>query len=1088
MASKDIDPRPGLRNLNERAAAGETVFSTPEKKDSSLKKNTGFVKRIRSINQDNLALALTDIKTLSLEKYLSEISVALSECIVNSARNDDALPYLEVISALYQRFGNDIVAPILSALVDFLLAKPIGDALSRHKFVLKFVFHMYLVGLCSTFMDCSSEHLTERATKMSKSNGPNMFLILPLLKNIMSFEPSQGSSLGVVVSFVRAFKDILGPEESPLLPPDAKREVLQLLTLYANEIVKLLILLRKDTLVKKERSRKASIRTGKVLEDLQLEVDTAIELENTFDMGAKVLCELVDVDYPSFQEPNLQEDKTSVDANTTQTAKQDCWEDSQDRDFHLILPTDDDIEKAVGPEVTRNLRLEELTEGERVVKLLAFLENSVSELDILVCTVVMRNYVPYNKATRNKFLKFFSFESKNADNVNLYAKFLKINEEQLSEVISDVTAMLDQGFRSQMYHGRINFRTISFFVELVKFKLIPKHVVFHKIRKLTLDLAGTNNAVILLIFYQDCGKFLLFEPEYRETTQDMLDLLRQRSKSAMLSMDEKHVIKNMFCIIESYINPKQKESLKEPLVSPIEDYLAQILKVLVTPDSFSMAKSLFQEIDFSNDVEAQKALYSLFQKPEELNSDNYDLLAKLLLEGGRKRKFLASQVVNGLVELVYRGLENNDYRNNAARTSQLKILASFYNNNVLGIQSVIDLLFRIICFGHLNNLPTPAPTCETDKPNDYFRLFLCCTMLKRMDFALVKSTDYYTGLVKSLEGFIVFLHYYSFCKLNPLPRDIDLLLADVYQKFNAASSKNLELGGSFGEAAKLFQDYTHQCGIEAAKSQTAKGKSQPKTEPKIGQTAEHNTANNTGKSLENNFKSKSESKSESESEIKDTTSDTKSDTKILLDDDEPISESDSDSSDDSVSTTSSDDGLEDESDLLSDSDSEGDSEDDSNDDSDGESVSETERIIKGHVDSENELEISFDSDDESYDYNIDEEDEEQRRIRDRIEALKVIEEKRLISAVDKSIQELRQDTSLVSKTTRSLRMPTPSAFGGRVGGSHSPGMKLNFLSKSNKLREMNIPTSKLLDERILKEQEERRANQQKILSLVDQMD
>lgn len=52
--------------------------------DSSLKKNTAYIKRLKtSLNAaDSVAVLLKESRTLSLDKYLSEIVTAASECLV----------------------------------------------------------------------------------------------------------------------------------------------------------------------------------------------------------------------------------------------------------------------------------------------------------------------------------------------------------------------------------------------------------------------------------------------------------------------------------------------------------------------------------------------------------------------------------------------------------------------------------------------------------------------------------------------------------------------------------------------------------------------------------------------------------------------------------------------------------------------------------------------------------------------------------------------------------------------------------------------------------------------------------------------
>lgn len=1006
MANERTDRRLELRGLNVRAATEDNVFPVLPKTDSSLKKNTSFVKKLRAINQDNVQQILADVRSLSLEKYLSEICVSLVEPLINSARSDDIVPYLEVVSALYQRFKGAIQGPILSSLVNFFLVRNGSEPLPRHTFVLKFVFNMCLTSLCETFADCDAELLSDTAAKLAKSHELQC-IIIPLLKSIMAFEPKSGHSLAVVSSFARTFKDIIRSSDGRMLSVELHTTLRQLLTFYTNEIVKLLAQARKNTLVRKERLTKASIRTGKLLEDLQGDVDAAEDLERAFESGAKLLCDAVDVEFPEKAVALPSDEQTTTESNG-QTAQPEWWEDSLDCEFHTVIPSEEEVSASVEASALNELELDNLPEGNRVLKFLALLENVASEKDILLCSVVVKKYVPYNKATKNKLLKFFSFEAKKKDNVNLYARFLKINEAFLADVISELTADLDHGFRSQIYHGRINFRTISFFVELVKFKLIPKHIVFHKIRKLTLDLAGTNNTAILLIFYQDCGKFLLFEPEYLETTREMLELLQLRAKSASLSLDEKHAVRNVFTIIDSYTNPKPPLLQQAVSVSPIQDYVDQILKVLATPAGIKKARVLFQEIDFCNDVEAQEALLHTFRKPEELNSDNYGLVALLLVSGGKKRKFLVARIVNDLVEQVYRGLENNDYRYNATRTAQVRLLAAFFNERIISIRTVIDLLFRIVCFGHTNNLPVPNSTCDLDRPNDYFRLALCCSVLGPLDFELVKKTDQFSGSVKSIEGFLTFLQYYSYCKIHPLPKEIVFMLSAVFLKFEDVIKESFDTANNFTDAAAIFQAYTIKCSSVIAHSSEDINDIplKPETDAQLDDQDEYESSNESGSDSESESDTEESAEEDADEEIEDCTS-----------------ESDDEESEDS-------------------------------------------------------------SDGEMYNEDLDEEEEE-KRIEKRMETLRLEQEKRFLSAMDRSIQELRRDVSQ-SGRSGSLRMPMPSTLKA-IPTVPGTGMKLNFLTKSNQLKKMDMPSSKLLEQRIMKEQEERKANQKKILSLVDQM-
>lgn len=99
-----------LRSLNAKVWDGETgssitstvsdltgIFKLASSLDSSLKKNTAFIKRLRtSLNADNQAALLKDIAGLSLEKYIPEVVGAASEGLQKCKTVSDILAASEV--------------------------------------------------------------------------------------------------------------------------------------------------------------------------------------------------------------------------------------------------------------------------------------------------------------------------------------------------------------------------------------------------------------------------------------------------------------------------------------------------------------------------------------------------------------------------------------------------------------------------------------------------------------------------------------------------------------------------------------------------------------------------------------------------------------------------------------------------------------------------------------------------------------------------------------------------------------------------------------------------------------------------------
>ncbi|PLW26434.1 hypothetical protein PCANC_23985 [Puccinia coronata f. sp. avenae] len=83
--------------------------------DSSLKKNTAFIKRLKTglHASENVQVLIKETATLSLDKYLSEISIASNEGLAKCKSAAEIWGAIEVISALHQRFSSSFTEPFI---------------------------------------------------------------------------------------------------------------------------------------------------------------------------------------------------------------------------------------------------------------------------------------------------------------------------------------------------------------------------------------------------------------------------------------------------------------------------------------------------------------------------------------------------------------------------------------------------------------------------------------------------------------------------------------------------------------------------------------------------------------------------------------------------------------------------------------------------------------------------------------------------------------------------------------------------------------------------------------------------------------
>src|ERR1700722_2662302 len=165
------------------------IYKVGKSLDSSLKKNTAFIKRLRTaITAATLNTFLQEIHTLSLHKYLSEIISACYEglCKLKSPGEIDA--GVEIVSALHQRFGPAEFTEFLGWLVgkgmstpDKALLKNLAadarekeekDRLTRQRVLLRVVTELWLVGVLRTLEDVSRPDDTSRGKEsLSAASG-----------------------------------------------------------------------------------------------------------------------------------------------------------------------------------------------------------------------------------------------------------------------------------------------------------------------------------------------------------------------------------------------------------------------------------------------------------------------------------------------------------------------------------------------------------------------------------------------------------------------------------------------------------------------------------------------------------------------------------------------------------------------------------------------------------------------------------------------------------------------------------------------------------------------------------------------------
>lgn len=117
--------RASLRQLN-FAAWREGLGPAPTGVDSSLKRNSAFIKRVKQGNVgDAREMLLKEVQSLNLGKYLDELVPSIPELLWKCTQFKDRCTAVDILSALHARFGGDeFTRPMLNAVAQELAPRP----------------------------------------------------------------------------------------------------------------------------------------------------------------------------------------------------------------------------------------------------------------------------------------------------------------------------------------------------------------------------------------------------------------------------------------------------------------------------------------------------------------------------------------------------------------------------------------------------------------------------------------------------------------------------------------------------------------------------------------------------------------------------------------------------------------------------------------------------------------------------------------------------------------------------------------------------------------------------------------------------
>ncbi|KAK5538319.1 mRNA decay protein [Exophiala sp. CCFEE 6169] len=882
-----------LRDLNLRVWTGaKDVYDVAPSFDSSLKKNTAFIKRLRTgISSSGQDTFLLEIRTLSLQKYLSEIISATAEGLSRLKTASEIAAAVEIVSALHQRFGPEEYTKKLGWLLGKGLTPPDKaqvkswtaevrereekERLQRHRILVRIVTEFWLCGILRGLDDVDrpddvSTRGKEAPTQLGSKAAPLANGIksdphaehepfpLEVLKELLGHDPEHGN-LSLAVLFVKNFAwDVLGlkspsdegrktvdadgavletsrdasastdanEDDAPIIPPPVRQRFVNVFERYLASVKSHIIRDQKTLNNQSRRNAEAYVKSGEIFEDRQANFEKQVKAQEKLVANAQILCDVLGQEMPDLAEKDGTETAASGTVGMIKTGDYlkgsaegaGIWEDEEERRFYENLVDlkgrvpaillEDSKKKSETDDRTDTTMSESSKPSEADDQSTAIANKSVgAQVDAILLRLpelqtkdmvdqVALDFCFLNsKASRNRLIKSLQEVPKGrTDLLPLYARLAATLGQYMPDIVQSLISHLDDEFRSLQrrktkdFLGQVRLLNVRYLAELTKFGIVPEHVIFHCL-KVSLDDFSRMNIEMAAHLLENCGRYLLRNPETSPRMASFLETLNRKKSAQHLGSQERMLIENALY----YVDPPQRAAIQQKERTPMELFVRQMLYMDMTKRNYMKLLKTIRKLHWE-EKEVVEMLEKIFSKPAKVKFSNIHLLAVLLQALFRYHQDFAIGVIDNVLEQVTLGLEQNDFKFNQRRVADVKYLGELYNYKMVDSTVIFDTLYRIVTFGHEGGTPQPDNYTPFDPPDDFFRIRLICTILDTCGICFDRGSSR-----KKLDFFLTFFQYYMTTK-DPLPMEIDFLVQDTFSLVRP----NWKLITDLGEAAKIF--------------------------------------------------------------------------------------------------------------------------------------------------------------------------------------------------------------------------------------------------------------------------------------------
>uniref|UniRef100_A0A8C1MQS1 Regulator of nonsense transcripts 2 n=1 Tax=Cyprinus carpio TaxID=7962 RepID=A0A8C1MQS1_CYPCA len=853
--------------------------------DSSLKKNTAFVKKLRTLTEQQRGSLSQDFDSLNLSKYIGE---AVSSMVEAKLKISDVGCAVHLCSLFHQRYA-DFAPLLLAAWKRHFEARKEEKSpnVSKLRTDLRFIAELTIVGL---FTD--KEGLS---------------LIYEQLKNIIGTDRDTHTHVSVIISFCKhCGDDIAGlvPRKvknavekfgssfppSQIINAEKQQPFQNLLREYFTSLTKHLKKDHRELQNIERQNRRILHSKGELSEDRHKQYEEFATSYQKLLANTQTLADLLDENMPELPvDKTVQEEHgPGIDIFTPgKPGEYDLeggiWEDEDARNFYenmvdlkafvpAILFKDNEKSSQPSKEAREGSSTEELemelealdiadepidldtadeTESEELAKKLLDEQEQEDEeastgshLKLIVDAFIQQlpNCINRDlidkaamdfcmnmntKSNRRKLVRaLFTVPRQRLDLLPFYARLVATLHPCMSDVAEDLCSMLKGDFRFHIRKkDQINIetknKTVRFIGELAKFKMFCKTDTLHCLKMVLSDFSH-HHIEMACTLLETCGRFLFRSPESHLRTSVLLEQMMRKKQAQHLDVRYVTMVENAYY----YCNPPPMEKTVRRKRPPLQEYIRKLLYKDLSKVTTEKVLRQMRKLSW-HEPEVKSYLICCMINIWNVKYNSIHCVANLLAGLVAYQEDVGIHVVDGLLEDIRLGMEVNQPKFNQRRISSAKFLGELYNYRMVESAVIFRTLFSFISFG-VNADGSPSPL---DPPEHLFRIRLVCTLLDTCGQYFDRGSS-----KKKLDCFLIYFQRYVWWKKSldvwtkdqPFPIDIEYMITDTLELLRPKMKLCSSLDEACAQVTQLEREFLVKLGLEKdGRSSSAMSENEP---------------------------------------------------------------------------------------------------------------------------------------------------------------------------------------------------------------------------------------------------------------------